>query len=123
MANNIRDIKIRIESIKSTRQITNAMKMVAAAKLRKAQDKIINARPYANHVNEMIKRIKQKNRVTQHLLLSDEERKGNHAIVIVTADRGLCGSFNTNIIRKAIEYTAANPKAELICIGKKGYDY
>ncbi len=123
MANNIRDIKIRIESIKSTRQITNAMKMVAAAKLRKAQDKIINVRPYANHINEMIKRIKQKNRITQHPLLSEEEIKGIHAIVIVTADRGLCGSFNTNIIRKAIEYIAANPKAELICIGKKGYDY
>ena len=123
MANNVRDIKNRIESIRSTRQITNAMKMVAAAKLRKAQDKIIKARPYADHVSEMIKRIKSNNRETQHPLITEIETTGKQAVVIVTADRGLCGSFNTSIIRQAVEYTMANTNVDLICIGKKGYDF
>ena len=120
---NLREIKTRIESVKSTKQITNAMKMVAASKLRKAQDNIINARPYANQINEMLRTLKNKNISSNHPLLAEISGKGKTAYVVVTSDRGLCGSFNTHIIKEAIINLKEDPHAELICIGKKGYDY
>ncbi len=120
---NLREIKTRIESIKSTKQITNAMKMVAASKLRKTQDNIINARPYADHVNNMLRTLKNKNISTDHPLLAEVTGKGKTVYIVVTSDRGLCGSFNTHIIKKAIIHLEKNPDADLICIGKKGYDY
>ena len=120
---NLREIKTRIESVKSTKQITNAMKMVAASKLRKAQDNIINARPYADHINEMLRTLKNKNISSDHPLLADATGKGKTAYVIVTSDRGLCGSFNTHIIKKAVAHFEKDPDADIICIGKKGYDY
>ena len=120
---NLREIKTRIESVKSTKQITNAMKMVAASKLRKAQDNIINARPYADHINEMLRTLKNKNISSDHPLLAEATGKGKTAYIVVTSDRGLCGSFNTHIIKKAIVHLKENSDANLICIGKKGYDY
>ena len=120
---NLREIKTRIESVKSTKQITNAMKMVAASKLRKAQDNIINARPYADHINDMLRTLKNKNISSDHPLLAEISGKGKTAYVVVTSDRGLCGSFNTHIIKEAIANLKENPDADLICIGKKGYDY
>ncbi|MCK5050421.1 MAG: ATP synthase F1 subunit gamma [Candidatus Cloacimonetes bacterium] len=120
---NLREIKTRIESVKSTKQITNAMKMVAASKLRKAQDNIINARPYADHINDMLRTLKNKNISSDHPLLAEISGKGKTAYVVVTSDRGLCGSFNTHIIKEAIVNLKKNPDADLICIGKKGYDY
>ncbi|MBN1948611.1 MAG: ATP synthase F1 subunit gamma [Candidatus Cloacimonetes bacterium] len=120
---NIRDIKIRIDSIKSTRQITKAMKMVAAANLRKAQNKILKARPYADYIELMLKVIRFKNKESRHPLISEPEIKGKTAFVVVTSDRGLCGSFNYNIIRQAMEYISQNPQADIICIGRKGFDY
>ena len=120
---NLREIKTRIESVKSTKQITNAMKMVAASKLRKAQDNIINARPYADHINDMLRTIKNKNISSDHPLLAEATGKGKTAFVVVTSDRGLCGSFNTHIIKEAIVHLKENPDADLICIGKKGHDY
>ncbi len=119
----IRDIKNRIESIKSTKQITNAMKMVAAAKLRKAQKRIFKARPYADYINDMLRAIKIKKTRSLHPLLDDSTEGNKRALIVVTADRGLCGSFNSNIIRTADEYLKKNPKVDLICIGKKGNDY
>ena len=120
---NLREIKTRIESVKSTKQITNAMKMVAASKLRKAQDNIINARPYADHINEMLRTLKNKNISSDHPLLAEATGKGKTAYIVVTSDRGLCGSFNTHIIKEAIVHLKENSDADLICIGKKGYDY
>ncbi len=120
---NLREIKTRIESVKSTKQITNAMKMVAASKLRKAQDNIINARPYADHINDMLRTLKNKNISSDNPLLDEISGKGKTAYVVVTSDRGLCGSFNTHIIKEATINLKENPDADLICIGKKGYDY
>lgn len=120
---NLKEIKTRIESVKNTKQITNAMKMVAASKLRKAQDKIVNARPYADHVNKMIRILKNKNTSTDHPLLADTSNQGKTAYIIVTSDRGLCGSFNSHIIKKAVQQIKEDPNADIICIGKKGYDY
>lgn len=120
---NIRDIKNRIVSIKNTRQITNAMKMVAASKLRKAQEKIINARPYADYIDLMIRTIKYKNPGTKNPFLSNEPTKSDKsALLVFTADRGLCGSFNSNIIRSAQRYLQDHPQTDVICIGKKGHD-
>jgi len=119
----IRDIKNRIKSVKSTKQITNAMKMVASSKLRKAQKNILNARPYADYINEILRTLKYKNIQSQHPLLDDPQEKGKKAIVVVTADKGLCGSFNTNIIRKATEYINQHPDTDIICFGKKGRDF
>ncbi|MDA3812674.1 MAG: ATP synthase F1 subunit gamma [Candidatus Cloacimonetes bacterium] len=120
---NLREIKTRIESVKSTKQITNAMKMVAASKLRKAQDNIINARPYADHINDMLRTLKNKNISSDHPLLAETTGKGKTAYVVVTSDRGLCGSFNTHIIKEAIVNLKENPDADLLCIGRKGYDH
>lgn len=120
---NIKEIKTRIESVKNTKQITNAMKMVAAANLRKAQDRILKARPYADHVNDMLRTIKYKNITNNHPLLQDAEEDGDQACVVVTSDRGLCGSFNSQIIKEALKYIDQNPEADIICIGKKGYDF
>ncbi|MBN2460206.1 MAG: ATP synthase F1 subunit gamma [Candidatus Cloacimonetes bacterium] len=122
MTGNIRYIKNRIESIKSTKQITNAMKMVAAAKLRRAQDRILKARPYADHINQMIKILKYKGKNSEHpLLCTSSESK--EILIILTSDRGLCGSFNSNIIRQAMKYIHDKKDTDLICIGKKGADY
>ncbi len=120
---NIKEIKTRIESVVNTRQITNAMKMVSASKLRKAQSSIMRARPYANRLNEMIEMIKLKNATTTHPLLTEVKKSGEGVVVVVTSDRGLCGAFNAHIIRKTNEYISKNPNTKLICVGKKGYDY
>ena len=120
---NLKEIKTRIESVKNTKQITNAMKMVAASKLRKAQENIINARPYADHINDMLRTLKNKNTSANHPLLAEVSGKGKTAYVVVTSDRGLCGSFNTHIVKKAVAHLKDEPDADLICIGRRGYDH
>ncbi len=121
---NLRDIKTRIDSVKNTRQITNAMKMISAAYLRKAQQRIIAARPYANYIDTMLRTLKVKNDQSQHPLLIEPEEGGKTLMVVVTADRGLCGSFNTSIIREATRLLEDGGEDEdIICIGKKCYDH
>lgn len=120
---NIKGLKTRIESIRNTRQITNAMKMVAAVNLRKAQNRILKARPYANLIEEMFRAIKHKNKASLHPLLNAEQKNGLSAVIIVTSDRGLCGSFNSHILKRANEYLKENPQAKIICLGKKGFDH
>ena len=119
---NLRDIKNRIASVKNTKQITNAMKMVAAAKLRRAQERIINARPYADHIDRMLRILKHKNRISQHPLISGDIESDKDLLVILTADRGLCGSFNSNVIKRAKKYLDKNPNTDFICVGKKGFE-
>jgi F-type H+-transporting ATPase subunit gamma len=126
----LRDIKRRIVSVKNTQQITKAMKMVAAAKLRKAQENIINARPYARKIAGVLSDlISQLNGIIPNPLLLHRDIK-NVAVIVVTSDRGLCGSFNMSIIREAANlihgkyrdfYTQGNLK--LWCVGKKGLDH
>lgn len=124
----LRDIKNRIKGVKSTQQITKAMKMVAAAKLRRAQDAIINARPYAKKISEMISNLVTDDDIITNPLIAPRESVNNVAIVVITADRGLCGAFNTNIIREANrfineEIKEAGINYQLFCIGKKGSDF
>jgi len=120
---NIRDIKTRIDSVTSTRQITNAMKMVAAAKLRKSQNRIVAARPYANHINEMLRILKKKNKTSLHPLLDETGSDEKRALIVVTADKGLCGSFNSVVLRNATAYLQEHPDVDVICLGKKGYEF
>ncbi len=121
----LRDIKQRIFGVQKTQTITRALKMVAAVKLRRAQQAILQARPYALHLAEMMGHIASKVDPSLHPLLAVREP---HRVcyVIVTADQGLCGSFNQNIIRKADAELAQYPDKQaidLILIGRKGRDY
>jgi F-type H+-transporting ATPase subunit gamma len=125
----LRDIRRRINAVRSIQKITKAMKMVAAARLRRAQERIISARPYAKRIEEIIQRFVSVFETSQNPLLQKREVK-NIGIVVVTADRGLCGSFNTNIIRTVLNLIEKRKKElppdgkiKLICVGKKGYDY
>ncbi|MFC2094127.1 ATP synthase F1 subunit gamma [Bacteroidota bacterium] len=123
----LRDIKRRIVGVKNTQKITKAMKMIAAAKLRKAQTKVINARPYADKIASIISRLPSEDDLSSNPFFAERDIK-NVAIIVVTADRGLCGSFNQNIIKETERYTNEELKAEdinsqLFCAGKKGVDY
>ncbi len=120
----LREIRRRINSIKSTQQITRAMKMVAAAKLRKAQESILAARPYARKIDEIIRHLITQLEDTPIPLLQVRPPQ-RLTLVVVTGDRGLCGSFNSNIIKKVLHQIQLHKDKEisLICIGKKGYDF
>jgi len=122
----LRTIRRRIASIKSTQQITKAMKMVAAARLRKAQDRMLKARPYAKSLDDTLGHVAAKVDQSLHPLLQHKEPK-RIGFVVVTGDRGLCGSFNANIIRRAAnEMNAARQNGQeihLIAIGKKGFEF
>src|SRR6056297_2788241 len=98
---NLKEIRNRISSVQSTRQITSAMKMVAAAKLKKAQDAVINMRPYENKLHEILvniaKNIEEENITSEYL---EERPPDKILLVVITSNKGLCGAFNTNVIRK-----------------------
>jgi len=118
------DIRRRIRSVKNTQQITKAMKMVSAAKLRRAQDAMFAARPYARKMMEVLSSMAARAETTAHPLL--EQREGERILlVLVTADKGLCGGFNANIIRTAVRFLQdKRPDAiELELLGRKGRDF
>ncbi len=118
-------LRRRIKSVKNTRQITRAMKLVAAAKMKKAQDRVFNARPYARKLQETIEHISSRIDIKKHPLLDKrEERKIK--LVVVTADRGLCGAFNTNVIKKALGFLDEHKEQKevyLDFVGRKGAEY
>ncbi len=123
----LQDIKRRIVGVKGTQKITRAMKMIAAAKLRKAQTSVLNARPYTDKIASIISRLPAEDDLSSNPFYTQRDVK-NAAIVVVTADRGLCGSFNQNIIKETERYINDELKAEdinyqLFCAGKKGVDY
>lgn len=119
----MRDIKRRIKSVKSTQQITKAMKMVAAAKLRKAQEKVLAARPYSRRLKEVLGRLAGASADVSHPLLEVRETK-RVGYVVVTADRGLCGGFNANILRMSnIEMNNQKQEVSMIAVGRKSRDF
>lgn len=123
----LRDIKSRIKGVKSTQQITKAMKMVAAAKLRRAQENVVNARPYARKIWQSLSNLATENDISTNPFFAKREVK-SVALVIITADRGLCGAFNSNIIKEAVRFVGeeSNNSAvniQLFCVGKKGFDF
>lgn len=122
----LKDIRMRIESTKNTQQITKAMKLVSAAKLRKAQHNITNMRPYAVTLKGVICNIAATQKVS-HPLMTKKESVKNVLLVVLTSDRGLCGSFNSSINKFADKYIADNKnkyeKIDFIFIGKRGADF
>ncbi|WP_417789322.1 F0F1 ATP synthase subunit gamma [Terasakiella pusilla] len=125
---NLKDLKIRIDSVKSTQKITSAMKMVAAAKLRKAQLSAESARPYAERMETMVAALAKSFDGVDGApeLLAGNGKDEKHLIVLVSSDRGLCGGFNANIGRfarnKIAELRAASKSVKVLCLGRKGRD-
>jgi F-type H+-transporting ATPase subunit gamma len=122
----LKALRRRIASIKSTQQITRAMKMVAAARLRRAQERIIEARPYADKMREVLQSLSLRTDPTIHPLLVRREMK-RVALLAITTDRGLCGSFNQNVFRRVEQFIREKKQAyeevSLIIVGRKGLDY
>ena len=122
------DLRKRITSVKSTQKITKAMKMVAAAKLRKAQENAEKGRPYSEKMNKIILNLSKSinNNENAPKLLVGNGNSNIHLCVVLTADRGLCGGFNTNIIKKAKNYfdklKVDGKSFKIITVGTKGYD-
>ena len=126
----LRDIRNRIKSVKNTQKITKAMKLVAASKLRKAQDAITAARPYANEITQALERVgssmvEGESAVSNPLLETREIKRV--MLVVMTSDRGLCGGFNASIIRRANHFLAENAgvyeEIEVATIGRRGYEH
>lgn len=127
----IQDLRRRLRAVKSTQQITKAMKMVAAARLRRAQERVQAARPYTQKMTQILGGLARRAPDFKHPLLtgretSDETVRTRRVILaLVTADKGLCGAFNTNLIKAANEFIRqhAGEQIELVLIGRKGSDY
>ena len=119
----IKEVKNRIVSVRSTQQLTKAMKMVAAAKLKRAQDKVLQLRPYSNKLNDILFNLS--NSVTNELFLERDVKKV--LVVIIGSDKGLCGSFNSNVLKMFSSFNAGsgiNSNAmSVLPIGKKTYDF
>jgi len=125
---NLKELKNKIDSVRSTRKITQAMKMVAASKLRRAQENAESARPYSDKIAKIMSSLAlsmKDSEITSDLLLGNKENSV-HIIIAVTSDRGLCGGFNSSIVRavknKVKELENNNATFKIICIGKKGAD-
>lgn len=121
----LRDIRRRITSVKSTQQITNAMKMVSAAKLQRAQDRVMATRPYTDRMSYVVEHLEARVKPKAHPLLMLRE-EGKTLLVMLTSDRGLCGGFNSNVQRRALQEIRELSNAgevDVIAIGKKGRDF
>jgi len=127
----LKEIRRRISSVKSTRQITSAMKMVAAARLRKAQDRIVKLRPYASKLHELLIGISMKIEESEdEQMYGRSSDNGKVLLIVVTSNRGLCGSFNANVIKETMRIVEENYSNQyhnntlwIMTIGKKAWDY
>jgi F-type H+-transporting ATPase subunit gamma len=125
---NLKDLKVRIDSVKSTRKITSAMKMVAAAKLRRAQEQAEASRPYAQRMERMLGSLAAAaaGQAGAPQLLAGSGAEQTHLVVVATADRGLCGGFNSSIVREArrlVRSLVSDGKTvKILCVGRKGRD-
>ena len=122
---NLLDIRRRIKSVKNTQQITKAMKMVSAAKLRRAQERVTTARPFANKMTEVLGQLASRTDEDFHHPLLDLRGDQRYLLVLITADKGLCGAFNTNLTKAAQAFIRDNPEksVEIMAIGRKGRDF
>ncbi len=126
---NLKEIRTRLLSVKSTRQITNAMKMVSAAKLRKAQDNVMQIRPYTNKLNDILRALGNNLVSFKENIFFKERTPGKVLLVVVTSNRGLCGTFNSNVIKRTMQiadekyrFENENGNLDIIAIGKRGKD-
>jgi F-type H+-transporting ATPase subunit gamma len=122
---NLLDIRRRIKSVKNTQQITKAMKMVSAAKLKRAQDRVVTARPFANKMTEVLGGLADRIDEDFHHPLLDSRGDERYLLVLITADKGLCGAFNTNLIKAAQAFIRDHPgkQIEILAVGRKGRDF
>lgn len=123
----LKDLRVRISSVKATQKITKAMQMVAAAKLRRAQDAAEQARPYSNRIEAVLTNIASAVSGTDApRMMAGTGRNQTHLLVVCTSERGLCGGFNTQIVRLARDHArrliAEGKTVKIFCVGKKGYD-
>jgi F-type H+-transporting ATPase subunit gamma len=125
----LKEVRNRITSVNSTQQITKAMKMVAAAKLRRAQDRITQMRPYAQKLNQLISEVSKGTEAGSKSPYTQIKEVNSALVVVVTSDRGLCGAFNTNVLKAAIAYINENYAAQnqkgnvsVLALGKKGFE-
>ena len=123
----LRDIRIRINSVENTQQVTRAMKMVAAAKLRRAQENIFKTRPYAFKIGEIIGHLKSQGKITPaaHPLFMERPQVDAVLYVVISGDRGLAGAFNSNIIKTAEQYIRQHPSKSpfILAAGRKGHEH
>ena len=124
----LKDLRVRINSVRSTQKITSAMKMVAAAKLRRAQDQAIAARPYAERMERMLGSLAGSfaGAANAPPLLAGTGAENRHLLIVATSDRGLCGAFNSSVVRSARQMIRAlqseRKEVKLLCVGRKGRD-
>jgi F-type H+-transporting ATPase subunit gamma len=122
-----KEIRVKIKSVQNTRKITKAMEMVAASKMRKAQERMRAARPYADKVRNVAAHMSEANPEYRHPFLVKRETVKNAAVIVITTDKGLCGGMNTNILRavtnKMRELEAAGVKVQATAIGNKGFGF
>src|SRR4029079_4159841 len=125
------NLRRRIRAVKSTQQITKAMKMISASKLRRAQDRVLGARPFARQMQRVLNSLASRVDPSTHPLLAEPEpsEDARTLLIVITADKGLCGSFNTNIIKGASAFIASDhretggSKVVLGLVGRKGRDF
>ncbi|MCK4664499.1 MAG: ATP synthase F1 subunit gamma [Bacteroidales bacterium] len=127
---NLKEVRTRLSSVATTKQITSAMKMVAAAKLKKAQDAIIQIRPYANKLHEILSNVSESLESNKENIYGEQRELNKILIVVITSNKGLCGAFNTNVIKKTVEITNnkfsgqfKEGNVSFITIGKKVTDF
>ncbi len=123
------DIRRRVRAVKSTQQITKAMKMVSSSKLRRAQDRILRGRPYAQEMLRVFNNLATRTDNAKHPLLNDDPLAARTLLIVITADRGLCGSFNTNVAKAALQFSIDQPKdpqgrdVAMALVGRKARDF
>ena len=123
------DIRRRVKAVKSTQQITKAMKMVSSSKLRRAQERIVKSRPYAKEMLRVFNNLATRTENATHPLLNDDPLSARTLLIVITADRGLCGSFNTNVAKATLQFTLEQPKSPdgrdvaMALVGRKGRDF
>jgi F-type H+-transporting ATPase subunit gamma len=122
---NLLEVRRRLKSVKNTQQITKAMKMVSAARLKRAQERVVMARPFANKMGEVLGELAQRTDQDFHHPLLDLRGDQRYLLVLITADKGLCGAFNTNLTKAAQAFIRENPDKtiEIMAVGRKGRDF
>jgi F-type H+-transporting ATPase subunit gamma len=120
----LKAIRKRIVSVRNTQQITKAMKMVAAAKLRRAQEAVVQSRAYAEKLGEVVAGLASESSLREHPLVRARNPQGRVMLLVLTSDRGLCGGFNTNLLRQAEKFLKSPERTTVLgLVGRKGYDF
>jgi len=120
MAQGSREIRRRIKSVNNTKKITRAMEMVAASKMKKAQDTALKGKPYADKIYQVVRELASKVDWRQHPLLSPGKESGKSLIILISTNKGLCGGLNTNLFRYLTNWLPKDMDAEFISVGNKG---